>query len=157
MAINNASFFADNIGSPAAGTQYGPWNLGSCTKMLHIVAGITVSFPGINLSPTGVLTYPLVWGCQWVPHGNSPLALPGFLFEPSFFFAEPAGDGIAVTAAWTPDTGSGAYIAGNVHRREWRGQTPINQNIDLYITTGTTNSSIGDWEASVVLKVTNTT
>jgi len=157
MGLNQASFYGDNLGSPDTGHQYGPFNLGTCKKLLHVVASLTTSYQGDALSNTAVLNFGIVWGVQWVPHGNSPLALPADAFEANFLWAEYAIKDTGVNVAWTPDTSPGAYIALTSVEEQWRGQYPIGQNIDLYLTTAYAISSSQDFYGSFIMRVTNST
>lgn len=158
MGINYASFYGDNIGSPDTGHQYGPYNLGTCNKMLHIVAELAISpINAGSIAPDATLTYGYVWGVQWVPHGDSPLALPAFAFDQQFFWAEFHGGNQTTTLAWTPSTDGAAFTGFATARREWRGQMPINQDIDLYVTTAYTVGTPPDFEGSFLMRVTNST
>lgn len=157
MALNNASFFGDNLSSPDTGHQYGPYNLGSCGKLLHVTATLSHSYPGVTLASNGTLSFGILWGLQWVPHGNSPLTLPADAFEPSFLWAEYAAYDKASDLAWTPAANSASFSTLTTVSKEWRGQLPINQNIDLYVTTGYGITSSEVFQGSFLMRVTNTT
>lgn len=157
MTINQASFYGDNLGSADTGHQYGPYELGSCSKLLHVTCGLTISTPGAALAGTALLVNTIIWGVQWVPHGDSPLALPGFAFDTQFLWALTLGTDLGISAAWAPNTDNGAVLTGNVVSHEWRGQLPINETIDLYLTTAVTNSDQSPFEGSFMMRVTNTT
>ena len=156
MGFNQASFYADNIGTTDTGHQYGPFNLGFCGKMLHIVASIEITGPGFTLGSTAFLQNGIVWGLQWTTHGGSPLALPANLFQTSFFWGRSVWHDSFSGVAWAPSTDTGAYLFQGQTSEDWRGNLPIFQNIDLYVTTGTTISSESPWYGSISMRVTNT-
>lgn len=156
MTLNQASFYADNIGSPDNGHQYGPFNLGSCTKLLHVTADLTIGVAGGAVAPGATFSYGLVWGFQWVPHGNSPFSLPGSAFEPNFLWAEMALPSANTPVSWAPSTDTAESCGFNSIKREWRGQLPINQDIDVWLTSGNVFGS-GSFEGTMLMRVTNTT
>lgn len=157
MGLNQASFYGDNLTSPDTGHQYGPYNLGSCNKLLHVTASLSTSYPGVTVASNFTITFGILWGFQWVPHGNSPLALPAAAFEANFLWAEYAAHDKASDLAWTPAANTASFSTLTTVTREWRGQLPINQNIDLYLTTAYGVSSSEQFQGSFLMRVTNST
>lgn len=156
MGINQASFSGDNVLSPDNGHQYGPFNLGTAVKLLHVTADLAIGIPGSSIAPGALLSFGLVWGFQWVPHGNSPFTLPADAFEPAFLWAEMAAKDFNSPFVWAPSTDTAEGLGFNSIRREWRGQLPINQDIDLYLTTGNLFGT-GSFAGTMLMRVTNST
>jgi hypothetical protein len=156
MSVNQASFSADNVGSPDNGHQYGPFNLGFCKTLLRVTADLYLGIPGGTITVGGSSSFGLIWGFQWVPHGNSPFVLPGDAFEQNFLWAEFATNNNNFTTTWAPSTDSAAFLSGNSVRGSWRGQLPINADIDVYVTTGNHFGS-GSFSGTTLMRVTNST
>lgn len=157
MSYNYASFYGDNTASPDTGHQFGPYNLGTCFKMLSVVCDLAISIvPSGPLNPDVVLESGDMWGVQWVTHGDSPLALPAFTYDQGFFWAESTWADSISNIFWTPAADTGSASALRTIHQEWHGQLPINQDIDLYVTTSWMLSSTPDLAASFIMRVVNT-
>lgn len=157
MGLNVASWYEDNIGSPSTTLQLGPFNLGNCSKMLHISCGLTITTPGLNLGPTNSLLNGIVWGMQYVAHLGSPVGLPFSAYTPGFFWAKMLGKDIFQSAAWTPDTNTAAFLSANTEYYDWRGQQPIGGDIDLFVTAGPTGGYVVPFEGIMQAKIWNMT
>ena len=157
MGLNVASWYQDNLGSPSTTLQLGPFNLGDCSKLLHITCGITISTPGLDLGPTNLLINGIVWGMQWTAHGGGPAALPSEAFTEGFLWVKMIGRDIFQSAAWTPDSDDAAFLSASREFYEWRGQKPIGGDIDLYVTAGITTSDVLSYEATMQAKIWNMT
>lgn len=156
--MNYASFYGDNEGSPDTGHQYGPFNLGSCGKLIRVEAQLALSLITTgDQAPNVVQEFPAIWGVHWVAHGGSPLALPAYAFDQQFLWAELVVPPGISNLSWDYSSPNGAVSIAYAASRLWRGQTPINQNIDLYVTTGTTLSGGGEFQGSFAMRVVNTT
>lgn len=157
MGLNLASFTGNNIGSANTGQNYGPFNIGSAARIVHVILSMTISFPGSTLADTASLVTGIMWGVQWGAAGYTPGNLPGDAFRPEFLFAEYAADNIGASVAWTPAANTGAVLSGYTARREWRAQLPVfSSSVDVYVSTGTTITQPA-WEASWHMRWWNTT
>lgn len=154
MSINQASFYDSNVTSLDNGHQYGPFNLGTANKLLHVTADLSIGIPGGSIAPGAMLSFGILWGFQWVPHGNSPFTLPADAFEPNFLWATMAAKDFNSPYVWAPDTADAEGLGFNSIRGEWRGQLPINQDIDVYVTTGNIFPT-GAFGGAVLMRVTN--
>jgi hypothetical protein len=156
MGLNQASFYGDSYGTPAASWNIGPYNLGSCTKLLRVRCGLTIA-PGEGTLTAGQIAIDaFIWGVQWVPHGNSPLSLPADAFEANFLWAETVHTDWAFTALWAPATDTAAAFGAETVGKDWRAQLPIGQDIDLYVS-ATSTISVGNTQGSMMMRVLNTT
>jgi len=158
MTLNYASFYGDNEGSPDTAHQYGPYNLGSCSKLLRVEAqlALTLITTG-SQAPNVVQEFPCIWGVHWVAHGASPLALPAYAFDQQFLWAELAVPSGISNLSWDYTSPDGAVSIAYSSHAMWRGQRPIGEDIDLYLTTGSTLGSGGEFQGSFVMRVINTT
>lgn len=158
MALNRASFYGNNYGSPDSGHQFGPYNLGSCTKLLHVtcVMSTTPILSG-SWANNFVQDFASIWGVQWVPHGDSPLALPGLAYDSQFLWAEMYPKGVMSNFSWDFASPDGALSTCSTVYNEWYGQLPIRENIDLYVTTGDITGGGNTWQSGFLMRVVNTT
>lgn len=157
MGLNVASWYQDNLGSPSTTLQLGPFNLGTCSKMLHISCGITVTTPGVTLGPANFLLNGIVWGMQWVDHDGSPVDLPFYAYTAGFFWAKMIGKDVFQSATWTPDTDNAAFLSANTEYYDWRGQKPMGGDIDLFVSAGATTGDVVAFEATMQAKIWNMT
>lgn len=157
MGVNLFYTAGDNIGSPNDGQNYGPYNVGSCSKIVHAILTMTFSFPGASLAPTATLTNTIMWGLQWGAAGYTPQNLPGDAYHYNFLFAEYSADNLGASVGWAPNTDGGAVLTAYTARREWRGQVPTNESsLDLYVSTGQTADPF-PFVASFALRLWNIT
>jgi hypothetical protein len=157
MAINRASFNGNNYGSPESELQFGPYNLGSCTKLLRVTASLTNSNVAGTYDVGQALTGPFIWGVQWVPHGNSPLSLPADAFEANFLWVRNIHTDGYGTLTWAPSSDTAGSGTVDIATYEWRGQLPIGQDIDLYVTMADLVTGAPSLQGSFSMVVINTT
>jgi hypothetical protein len=157
MALNLASFYGDQFGvGPSDNWNIGPFHLGSCAKLLRVAAGVTISLPGDTTSMPEAAANGFVWGVQWVPHGNSPFNLPGDAFQPNFLFVRTTPADGQVDRIWAPSSDTAAVMQNVNSVYDWRAQRPINQDIDLYVSSGWTLTPFA-YLGSMFIRVFNTT
>jgi len=157
VALNRASFNGNNYGSPTSELQFGPYNLGSCTKLLRVTASLVNTYLTGDLVIGQAVVPALVWGVQWVPHGNSPLNLPASAFHASFLWAKIIHDDANIAFTWSPSTDTAGNGSVDAVTEEWRGQLPIGMNIDLYVTAGYLLSGSFTFQGAHNMVVINTT
>lgn len=138
-SIAHQAWFGDNIGSPSTAVNFGPFTTSAAvSRLLRARATASFAFPGVDLAPTAILDNIVAWGVQAYITGYTPLDLPADLGGYTFLWSELAASNAVAGAAWTPPANDLGWIGSTVAYRQWRGQIPIGNPVDLYLSVGAT-------------------
>jgi hypothetical protein len=143
-----------NYGSPSTAVNFGPFGTAaSVIRIVRIRAVASTSQPGVDLSPTAQIRDQIVWGVQAGSPGYSPQVLPADLGGSNYWWSELLGGDTVASAAWAPSTGDFGWANTRVATREWRGQFPIGEGMDFYVSLGAVTIGAADFAASFSLEV----
>jgi len=144
----------DNYATGGTSVQFGPFTSASAiSRLVRIRAIFTVSEPGIDLAPTAVIGAYMCWGVQSGSPGYTPQVLPGQIGGFNFYWSELLGGDLAAAASWTPPANDVGWMPVQIATREWRGQLPIGENQDFYVTGGALIASPPTFAASCSLEI----
>jgi len=144
----------ENYSSPGTTVQFGPFT--SATPVIRLVrirAVFTTSQPGIDLGPNATIRDQIAWGVQSGATGYTPEVLPAQIGGFNFYWSELLGGDTVASAAWAPATGDFGWADTRCATREWRGQLPIGDVQDFYVTAGIVAAGASDFSASCSLEV----
>jgi hypothetical protein len=139
---SRSPYFFNVTGTDGEGLQIGP--LGPTAISLLTSMRVTAVSGCVNASFESSYTFAggYVWGVQYVPTGDSPLALPADGGADTFLFLDQMNTNDAIST-WTPNTDPTAYIMTWDLHQDWHGQLLIDSTVDFYITVGVPESGIG--------------
>lgn len=145
---------ANSYSSPGTAAQFGPFTTASAIeRLVRVRAVFTTSQPGIDLAPTAELRDQICWGVQSGFVGYTPEVLPGQIGGFNFYWSEILGGDTSVGAAWTPPANDLGWMSTRVATREWRGQFPLGENQDFYVTAGVVTIGAAAFAAAMSLEV----
>jgi hypothetical protein len=147
----------DNYTGPT-GTKFnfGPHRLIPCVKLLRIEAQIEVASPTQALTTGALALNPFIWGVQFGLEGYTPADLMTDAFAPNYLWTKLMGGNSAEHPAWGPSTSTGAMGLLASASWLWRGQMPVNQNTDLYVSVANNNTVPANIVAHCLLRVLST-
>jgi len=152
--MNHQAWTDNNYGSPSTVSQFGPFgSFAAIARLVRIRCVFTTSQPGIDLLPNDTVRDQIAWGVQSGSPGYTPLVLPSNLGGFNFYWSELLGGDTVASAAWTPPTNDFGWADTRVATREWRGQLPIGEGQDFYITSGIVSLSSATYAASCTLEI----
>lgn len=144
----------NNFSSPSTVTQFGPFtSAAGISRLLRIRCVFSTSQPGIDLGPNATVRDQIAWGVQSGSPGYTPQVLPSQLGGFNFYWSELLGGDTVASAAWTPPTNDFGWADTRVATREWRGQLPIGENQDFYVTSGIVSLSSATYAACTTLEI----
>jgi hypothetical protein len=145
---------AEDYASPGTSAQFGPFTTAAAIiRLVRVRAVFSTSQPGIDLSPTATIRDQICWGVQSGHPGYTPEVLPADIGGFSFYWSEMLGGDTVASAAWAPASGDFGWADTRVATREWRGQLPIGENQDFYVTAGVITIGAAAFAASMSLEV----
>lgn len=144
----------DNIGSPDTAHNFGPFTTATAvSRLVRIRSSINIAFGGVDLPPTDILVQGVAWGVQSGSAGYTPQVLPAQIGGFNFYWSELVASNTAGGASWSPPTADVGWIGYLTAVRDWRGQLPIGNTQDFYVTTGTILAGSASWVSTLSLEV----
>ena len=144
----------NNFGSPGTSAQFGPYGTASSiVRLVRIRATFALTGPGVDLAPTAQIRDQVCWGVQAGSPGYTPEVLPGDIGGVNFWWSELLAGPTADGAAWSPPTADVGWMVTRVATNEWRGQFPIGEGADFYVTAGAIAAGAADFAAGITLEV----
>lgn len=127
-----ATFFQTTPTAPGAVAVVSS-GVGAKITRISVRAELTSS---VNSLTTGTsLTSPIMAGIQAIPHGNTPLSLPGDINNSSWLLVEALNLG-DICPTWAPSSDTGVYAPCAGLALDWYGQQPYFGNTDFWFSTG---------------------
>lgn len=152
-SYNHQAWFGENFASPATAVQFGPFTTTSAVgRFLRTRAVFALTAPGVDLAPNAQIRDQVIWGVQAYITGYTPYVLPADIGAYTFLWSELLGGNTADGAAWTPPTNDVGWMVTRVATREWRGQIPVGNPIDFYVTAGALAAGAAPFAASFTLE-----
>jgi hypothetical protein len=137
MSRFSDTFYGDNISSPNTADTFGPYVIDvTMNKLTHVKANISFGEAGASFAPGSLLIGAVIWGVEWVPHGDSPYVLPADAGAGNFLWSRSTSSNAQGSATWTPTTDNAEIITYWGATEEWNGQLYMGQEIDLYLAYG---------------------
>lgn len=153
-SMAHQAWTANNYATPNTVVQFGPFTTASgVARLIRIRSVFTTSQPGIDLAPTAQLRDQICWGVQSGAPGYTPEVLPADIGGFNFFWSEILGGDTVASAAWSPPTNDFGWANTRTATREWRGQLPIGDTQDFYVTAGAIVIGAASFAASCSLEV----
>lgn len=153
-SYQHEAWYGDNLGSPATANNFGPYTTaGGVGRLLRVRAVISLSAPGIDLSPTASIADVYAWGVQAYITGFTPLVLPADLGGYSYLWSELLASNNFAGPSWSPPTSDVGWMDNRVAYREWRGQVPVGPAVDLYLGYGQTSGATPPLACSWTMEV----
>lgn len=153
-SLVHQAFTANNFSAPNTSTQFGPFTSATgISRLLRIRCVFSTSQPGIDLGPNATVRDQIAWGVQSGSPGYTPQVLPAQLGGFNFYWSELLGGDTVASAAWVPATGDFGWADTRVATREWRGQLPIGENQDFYVTSGIVALSSATYAACTTMEI----
>lgn len=152
--MEHQAWTTENYSSPGTTVQFGPFTTASgVIRLVRVRAVFSTSQPGIDLGPNATIRDQICWGVQSGAEGYTPQVLPADIGGFNFYWSEILGGDTVASAAWTPPTNDVGWMDTRTATREWRGQLPLGDAQDFYVTAGVIVIGAADFAASCSLEV----
>jgi hypothetical protein len=148
-------YYFNNATAPNSGQQYGPFNIGTISKLFRVRVRGAVVYQPQAFTSGDFLVDPVTWGFQWGIAGYSPLNLPGDADSQYFLYAEQKTID-EVSVVWAPSTDTAAVGVGSRLSLDWAGQLFIGEDTDFYFTTAQAFSFGVTWGITGAIEVIHT-